>query len=609
MKPKKLIWQIYPAIIIVMVVVLVSVTLYGTRVFRGYYLDEAESDLEARINLVKERIGRLLVEDDFEQLRNFCRDVGRASETRITIVARNGRVVADSNENPDNMENHDHRPEIISGFQGEKGTSIRFSTTLKETMLYHALPIRLQTKSTQSEQAGSSIPYVIRMAIPITSLDHVLNRMYWRVVLGSLMIAGFAAFLTYLVARSISSPIEEMTRTAERFAKGDFSERMQPQLKNSSSMEIAELALAMDNMAELLDEKIKAIVTHRNQLETVFSSMVESIIALDLQERVISMNTAAARLLGVQRKAVQGKFIQEVLRNIPIQNQIQQILSNTDLIEDEIVLQDEQGEKYLQTSVVSLRDGKGDRVGVLIVMNDVTNLRKLERVRRDFVANVSHELRTPITSIRGYVETLLDGALDNRDDCVRFLKIVMRQSGRLNAIIDDLLVLSRIEQEEKEGNISLSSQKLLPVLKSAVQTCQLQADQHTVNLVLDCPEHLILPINGTLIEQAVVNLLINAITYSKHADTVKIVATTAENEEDMVCIQVLDQGCGIAREHLPRLFERFYRSDKARSREAGGTGLGLAIVKHIIQAHRGHVEVESREGAGSTFSLYLPAAL
>ncbi len=369
---------------------------------------------------------------------------------------------------------------------------------------------------------------------------------------------------------------------------------------------MATLAAAMDRMAELLDEKIEAIVTQRNQLETVFSSMVEAVIAIDTEERVISINAAAAELFGVERKAAPGKIVQQIVRNVQLQQHISRTLAARESVVDEIVLQDENGDRFLQTNVVILGNGAGENVGVLVVMNDVTKIRRLENVRRDFVANVSHELRTPITSIRGYVETLLDGALDIREDAVRFLEIVLHQSERLSTIIDDLLALSKIEEEAKRGAIPLTTGPLRPVLEAAVQTCRLQADQAGIALVIDCPEEIMAEMNATLLEQAVLNLLVNAITYSRQGGEVKVEAAVGKAAQvGKVRIVVRDNGIGIAKEHLPRLFERFYRSDKARSRAHGGSGLGLAIVKHIAEAHDGEVEAKSMEGKGSEFTLII----
>ncbi len=257
----------------------------------------------------------------------------------------------------------------------------------------------------------------------------------------------------------------------------------------------------------------------------------------------------------------------------------------------------------MQTHAVALYDGNGSGVGVLVVLNDVTRMRRLENVRSDFVANVSHELRTPITSIRGYVETLLEGAIDDKDNAKKFLEIVLRQSEQLSEIIDDLLALSRIE-ETNNREMSFEYQPLLPVLEDALQTCFHKAREKEVSLVVDCADDIQLKINRTLFEQAIVNLLINGITYSEQGGCVTIKVTNLmHGEQQCVEIRVIDNGVGIAKEHLPRLFERFYRSDKARNRKLGGTGLGLSIVKHIVQAHQGSVDVKSKRGEGSEFIL------
>ncbi len=610
MKPQKLIWQIYPATVIVVLAVIVAATWYGSVIFQEFYLQESEVDLEARASLIKSRVDDYLKNDNTEGLRAFCIEAGRESGSRITIIDRKGNVLADSNENPDVMDNHKDRPEISTAYSGKRGRTLRYSKTLGQKMLYIAIPLNRKSEMTGNSSGVGPVQTVIRMSVPLTSLDKTMHALLLRVILGCVMIAAGAAVLTLFVSRNISRPLEEMTRTAERFAKGDFRQRMTPRLARTASKEVSALAMSMDQMAEMLDEKIKAIVTHRNQLETVFSSMVESVIAIDRDERVISINSSAAELLGISRESAEGKVVQEIVRHSHLQEQIKHILTTKESLEDEIVLNDPSGDRYLQTSVVTLYDGKGESVGVLIVMNDVTRLRRLERIRRDFVANVSHELRTPITSIRGYVETLLDGAIENREDSIRFLEVVLRQSQRLNAIIDDLLALSRIEQESSDGTVPMMEAPLCCVLETAVQTCQVNADQRGVKMVFDCPENIVARMNETLLEQAVVNLLVNAIKYSGVGDTVTVKACVIDGADgDRIEISVHDTGCGISPEHLPRLFERFYRSDKARSREFGGTGLGLAIVKHIIQAHQGKVDVSSQLGIGSKFSLTLSGKL
>lgn len=610
---KKLIWQIFPANLVTILVAIIAVTLYASTTLHAFFLGESKNDLASRAFLIKSRVERQLTSSDFQELRNFCIRVGRESATRITVIDKTGKVLADSDENPEIMENHLARPEIAQAFAGKTGQSLRFSKTLNESMLYVALPIYSSqngNQSTSSAVDSQKVTHVLRMAVPVTVIDRTLKGIQLRIALGSIVVVLLAAVVTLLISRNISRPLEEMKKNAEAFAGGDFSQKMLPRQRRSVSLEVMTLASSMDRMAELLDEKIKAIETHRNQLDTVFSSMVESVIAIDLEERIISINKAAARLIGVSRHEAQGKYVQAIIRNLSLQKQLTKALQTGEPVEEEIVLQDQEGDKLLQTRIVTLFDGKSRSVGALVVMNDVTNLRKLETIRRDFVANVSHELRTPITSIRGYVETLLDGALDNREDSINFLQIVLRQSDRLNAIIDDLLALSRIEKESQEGEIYLQEGPLYPVLVAAIQTCQVEADKTSVKLVLDCPENLLADMNDTLLEQAVVNLLVNAIKYSRQGNTVMLTAEeTGVPNAKKAAISVRDTGCGIAKEHLPRLFERFYRSDRARSRAVGGTGLGLAIVKHIVQAHDGKIEVRSQEGVGSEFRITLAGRL
>ncbi len=603
-KPKKLVWQIFPANVLIILIAIIAVSWYGTSSLREFYLQETEAVLEARAGLVSSRVMEYLEDGQLEKLREYCVHAGRESGTRITVILADGKVVGDSNENPEVMDNHRHRLEIETAFSGGVGKSRRYSKTLDENLIYVAIPLRISLQQQSERISSTAVNAVLRTSVSVATLDKTLAGIKIRVGVGSFAVMLLAGMVTLLISRNISKPLEQMTKSAEQFSQGDFSERMLPRAKKTASLEVITLATSMDRMAALLDEKIQAIVTHRNQLETVFSSMVEAVIAIDTEEKIISLNEAAAGLFDVERQAAQGRIVQQVVRNVHLQQQISHTLTTKESIEDEIVLHDETGDRFLQTNIVTLSNGVGENVGVLVVMNDVTKLRRLENVRRDFVANVSHELRTPITSIRGYVETLLDGALDIREDAEKFLHIVLRQSERLSTIIDDLLALSRIEEDAKQNQIRLKKELLRPVIESAIQTCQHKADEAGITMVIDCPDDIIVEMNAALLEQALVNLLINGITYSKQGDSVTVQGTVSEDKQgNAVKIVVRDTGCGIAKKHLPRVFERFYRSDKARSRTLGGTGLGLAIVKHIAQTHNGRVEVMSVEGVGSEFTL------
>ncbi len=607
MKQRKLIWQIFPANLLILTLMVISVAWFGKASLKTFYLAELEKGLVARAYLAKPTVNELLNLDLTQKLREYSKNTGRESNTRITVILPDGKVVADSNENPDTMESHHNRAEIIAALNGEVGKSLRFSRTLGQEMLYVAIPIFAEIQKDAVSSAKPQVQAVLRMSVTADAIQVTLKTITSRIALWLIIFAIVAIAASLLVTRNISKPLEEIKKAAERFSKGDFSQRMSSSEGAAASLEVATLVTTMDTMAAQLNERIQTIESQRNELETVFSSMVESVIALDREERVININSAAAELLGIEEETARGKIIQEVLRNFNLHNQIKQVLKTGISKEDEIIHRDIEGEKFLQTNIVSLNDNEKNVLGVLVVMNDVTKLRRLENVRRDFVANVSHELRTPITSIRGYVETLLDGAIDNRDDALKFLDTVLRQAERLNEIIEDLLALSRIEQEADHGQIALEKGSLCMVLNVAIETCEHRAEEEGVSITLECPDYIQLKMNETLIEQAFVNLLVNAIRYSKEGDAVKVIAQVVKHRDEMVAeIRVQDSGIGISAEHLPRLFERFYRSDRARSRKHGGTGLGLAIVKHIILAHNGKVDVESELGVGSTFTITLP---
>ena len=439
---------------------------------------------------------------------------------------------------------------------------------------------------------------VIFLAQPVIDLGSRAHLSVQSFIFGGCVLVLLAAALGLFTSRRISQPLQDMRRGAERFAAGDF---YHP-LTVPDTVELGSLAMTLNRMATQLAEQIAVITQQRNEQEAILESMHEGVLALDTQERVITVNRAAEALLGVVATQAKGHTIQEVVRNVALQRLLVAAVHSPEPTTADIVLRGA-GERFLQATATALRDAQGREIGVLVVLNDVTQLRRLENIRRDFVSNVSHELKTPITSIKGFVETLRDGALEDREHAGRFLEIIARHAERLHAIIEDLLALSRLEQDSDGYDIPRLETSLLEVIQAAILDCAAKAEAQHVTVLPTCAAELRAAVNAPLLEQALVNLLENAITYSNPESRVWV---TAHQEDDLLVIAVRDQGIGIPQDHLDRIFERFYRVEKARSRERGGTGLGLAIVKHIAQVHGGQVLVTSAVGQGSTFMLRLP---
>jgi len=399
--------------------------------------------------------------------------------------------------------------------------------------------------------------------------------------------------------------IRHMRRGVERLTSGE-SDLHLPRYRSG---QIGGLSRALGHMAAEFNQRLRSIRQQRNESEAVLASMVEGVVAVDLDERVLNVNRAAAEMLNASPARAVGRSIQEVIRNTALQHFVAQALTTESPSTADLVLRveseaGESQERFVQVQGAALRDAAGVRIGVLIVLHDVTRLRHLEMVRRDFVANVSHEVKTPITAIKGSVETLIDGSGYEYDQAIRFLRIINRQADRLNAIVEDLLALARIEQDTERQRIELEQVNVGVVIQNAIDAVAMLARGKEIAIESRCAQGLTAPLNRALMEQAVVNLLDNAIKYSPSGTTVRITCERAASE---LTISVRDEGVGIEAEHLPRLFERFYRTDRARSRAQGGTGLGLSIVKHIANAHGGRVAVESEFGVGSTFHIHLPA--
>jgi two-component system, OmpR family, phosphate regulon sensor histidine kinase PhoR len=589
MRRIKLVWRLFPVFILIGVICLVAGTWYTATSWRTFYLGETAADLENRAHLVAIYLQDVRPAPDATQVNEICRKLGDLTSTRLTAILASGQVAGDSQEDPQRMDNHADRPEFRQAMAGKVGVSTRFSFTLGHDMMYVAVPWR------QKDQPMG----VVRASLPMKAIAGAIRALYLKIALGGLVVAFLVAVLGFFMARRISGPLNNLQRGALRFARGDLDRT----LPVPHTAELASLAEALNYMAGQLQHKIQSLIRQGQEQKAILSSMTEGVLALDAEGRLLTINSAGAAMLHLDAAEAQNLPFAEITRDSGLKWFINRTLSNPEPIEAEVEIKDN-GRRIFKAHGTSLRDSQGISLGTLVVLHDITQLRQLENTRRDFVANVSHELKTPITSIKGFVETLLAGALKEPDNAENFLRIIAKQTDRLNEIIDDLLTLSRIEQDAERRQIFLNGQKIKGTLQSAVQVCEAKAAAKKIVIELHCPEDLRAQINPPLLEQALVNLVDNAVKFSEPGGVVQV---EAQREGPQVVIRVRDQGPGIPPEHLPRIFERFYRVDAGRSRKIGGSGLGLAIVKHIALAHGGRVTVTSAPGAETVFSLSVPA--
>ncbi|MBN2591255.1 MAG: PAS domain-containing protein [Sedimentisphaerales bacterium] len=587
----RFLWQLYAAFLVIVIISVDGVGWYASKSFYNFYLNEISESLKSRAYLIEGQLKSYLRNQNYKETDNFCKQLAEKSSTRITVILRDGVVIADSDEIPSQMENHAKRPEFQQVVDDKKdiGKSIRYSSTLGKKMMYLAIPIK----------QDDEILAVVRTAVPVTAINQTLKSIYNKLLIIGIITAICMALLSLYISRKISLPIEQMTEVAKNVAAG----RLDMRLPIPDTAEFADLAKASNEMLRQLNSKIDVISAERSQIQAILSSMIEGVLAVDSLGHIVSINKTAANLLKINSSNCQNRSIEEVIRNPQLQQYIRNTIDNKQPTETESLVLNEEG-CFLQLYGSSLTDNKGNKNGAVLVLHDITRTRRLEEMRRDFVANVSHELKTPITSIKGFVETLQDGAIDNPLEAKRFLEIIARHAERLNAIVDDLLSLSVLEEDLDKRRLSFENANLKPLLNSTAELAKMKAEQKNITIEVTCEENIYAQINPALIEQAVLNLIDNAIKYSPN-DSKILVNAQVDGKE--VKINVSDQGSGIGTEHLEHIFERFYVVDKSRSRKLGGTGLGLSIVKHIAQVHGGYITVESKINQGSTFIIHLPA--
>jgi two-component system, OmpR family, phosphate regulon sensor histidine kinase PhoR len=584
-----LFWKLALTFFALVLGVLLAVDLFAERSLRRDYERTGFEQLAAIARIAQARPPQLATlppanPEEAASLQVWVRDIA-ASGARVTVITADGQVLADSQSDPRTMENHAGRPEIRDAMVEGDGRSIRHSVTINHDLLYYAV----------RERDASGQAYVLRFALPVETVDQIVWSFRKRLWLASLVILLLASVATLLVSRNFTVRVERLTEFSQRVAEGDF----RPQPPEGSRDALDALNRSLNQTAARLDSTIRTLIEERNLSSAILGSMVEGVLVVNAAERVVFANPGFAEILGLDLPPRPGSALVEVVRQTELIEAARKVIAGDPKVEAEIVTGTLR-QRFFAATVAAVRAGETN--GAVIVLHDITDLRKLERVRRDFVANVSHEFRTPLTAIQGFAETLLAGAINDTKNRGRFLEIMLEHARRLGRLTDDLLMLSTMDADRLELEI-----RRLPtaqLVESCMETSRQRAAEKDLRLSVNLPAR-VPDIAGDRrrLTEVLQNLLDNAIQYTPPGGQIMVSAEPTENE---VIFTVSDTGIGIPEADQPRIFERFYRVDVARSREVGGTGLGLSIAKHLVEAHGGRIWVESEVGTGSQFHFSVP---
>lgn len=542
-------------------------------------------------NLSTEVLIPSLENPKIEEVQSIVSSLGEKTGVRITVIDENGVVLGDTDKNPRDMENHSERPEIKDAFNNQIGESSRYSSTLQKEMFYVAVPY---------QDNNQAINTVIRTSLPLSIVQQALVPLEAKVIYMGIALTVFALLLSLAISKTTTKSLAGIINISEELAKGNLNVDIPI---TESKGEIPKITMALNHMTQKLNEVFKQLSREKNQLEAVLSAMSEGVMVVTEKGNIVIMNDALKEMFNLTDDQVK-KTYWEVLRNREVVKLIDDVLENWEPDNKEVFYLYPE-ERYYLANVIPLDSPEKE---VIVVMFDITEFKRLENIKADFIANVSHELRTPLTAIKGYTETLEEDAFENPEEQKHFLKIIKRHADRLINIVSDLLVLSEVEgrdvlSEENESG-DFEEVNVDEVIRSTVEALKSKAIEKELNVVFkpSIKDHKITA-NRFLLEQMFINLIDNAVKYTPEKGKIGIDIT--DQDQDLK-IEIYDTGFGIPKESLPRIFERFYRVDKTRSRKMGGTGLGLSIVKHIIIIHGGKIDVESEEGKGTKFIISLP---
>jgi len=586
---RRFFWKLALSFLALLVSVLLAVDFLAERALRDSYEADQFQQLKAlaramRLNPLPLKTSSPQTPEEVAALNTWVA-ANATSGVRVTVISAEGHVLADSQSETTTMESHADRPEIKDALQKGEGRSERSSVSVKEQLLYYAV----------REYLPGNVPVIIRLALPVEGFHEPLWRFRRNLWLWSLLIFVVSGALAMWMSNSYTVRIERLREFSRRVAEGDF--RPLPSDGKGDSLEA--LGSSLNQTAARLDRTIHTLTEERNLSAAILGSMVEGVAVVNGAERLVFTNPGFAEILGLDVAPVSGSALVEVVRQTELIGAVRRVLAGEARVEAEIATGTLR-QHFFAATVASVR--AGETSGAVIVLHDITALRKLERIRRDFVANVSHEFRTPLTAIQGFAETLIGGAIDDPQNRERFLGIILEHSRRLARLTEDLLKLSQMDAEKLELEIRPVS--VAQLVEGCFETAQRRATDRELTLSLNLPSHLPdVAVDSRRIQEVLQNLLDNATQYTLPGGKIVL---SAEARSDEVIFTVADTGIGIPQADQPRIFERFYRVDVARSREAGGTGLGLSIARHLVEVHGGRIWVDSELGVGSKFHFSVP---
>jgi len=576
-------WRITIWFVLLAIVSMAVLGAYLTSSVRSSQLSSLRTQLENEAKITAEAsLPGFTSQEGGNILDALAKKLGGQIDTRITIIALDGFVLGDSNENPATMENHATRPEVKDALASGIGESTRYSTTLGKQMMYVAVPIIIQ-----GEVLG-----VARVALPITQVENSVNRIILSIVVAMIIAAMLVILAAWLIARMTTQPIRELTRASRKIASGEFGQKISLGTKDESG----QLAHAFNEMSLKLKEMLATISEDRARLTSILDNMADGVILTDAEGSVVLTNRAAQKLLGIRDKNTEGRPLIEVVR----EHELNDLLNSCLETGQEQIAQFELAtlNKFLRVIAIPIANDRLD--GVLLLIQDLTELRSLHTMRREMVGNISHEFRTPLAGIKAMVETLQDGAVDDREAAKDFLSRIEAEVDRMTQLVAELTELSRIETGKAELKLELVNLNM--IVEEVIAQLTPQAERQNLSLEMTLADDLpATPVDKERIRQVMVNLIHNAIKFNRPGGSIR---TTTKQSEGSVVVEISDTGTGIAKDDLPQIFERFYKADKSRTGQ--GSGMGLAIAKHIVEAHGGNIWVQSEEGKGSTFSFSLP---